>query len=131
MAVYGRAMDYKLELIILPVSDVDAAKEFYLKAGFNADHDYTVSEEVRFVQMTPSGSASSISFGKGLTKSEPGSVKGLFLVVTDIEAAHKELSNRGVPISEVEDLPWGRFIYFSDPDGNEWSVQQIVRSLQL
>ena len=123
-------MDYKLELIILPVSDVDAAKEFYLKAGFNADHDSTVSDEVRFVQMTPKGSASSISFGKGLTKSPPGSVKGLFLVVTDIEAAHEELSSRGLPISEVEDLPWGRFIHFCDPDGNEWSVQEIVRSSQ-
>jgi predicted enzyme related to lactoylglutathione lyase len=131
MAAYGRAMDYTLELIILPVSDVDAAKEFYLRAGFHADHDHTVSDEVRFVQMTPVGSPSSIAFGKGLSQSEPGSVKGLFLVVSDIEQAQKDLTGRGVPISEVKDLAWGRFIYFSDPDGNQWSVQEIVRSLAL
>jgi catechol 2,3-dioxygenase-like lactoylglutathione lyase family enzyme len=124
-------MEYTLELIILPVSDVDAAKEFYLRAGFHADHDHTVSDEVRFVQMTPVGSAASIAFGKGLSQSVPGSVKGLFLVVSDIEQAQKELTDRGVPISDVQDLAWGRFLYFSDPDGNQWSVQQIVRSLEL
>jgi catechol 2,3-dioxygenase-like lactoylglutathione lyase family enzyme len=120
-------MDYKLELIILPVSDVDRAKAFYVdKCGFNADHDHTVSDEVRFVQITPPGSACSIAFGKGLTQSEPGSVKGLQVVVDDADAAHADLSGRGVEVSDVDDQPWGRFVYFSDPDGNAWSVQQIV-----
>ena len=120
-------MDYRLELIILPVSDVDRAKAFYVdKCGFNADHDHTVSEEVRFVQITPPGSACSIAFGKGLTDSEPGSVKGLQVVVDDADAAHADLSGRGVEVSDVDDQAWGRFVYFSDPDGNAWSVQQIV-----
>jgi catechol 2,3-dioxygenase-like lactoylglutathione lyase family enzyme len=120
-------MDYRLELIILPVSDVDRAKAFYLdKCGFNADHDHTVSDEVRFVQITPPGSACSIAFGKGLTQSEPGSVKGLQVVVDDADAAHADLSGRGVEVSDVDDQAWGRFVYFSDPDGNAWSVQQIV-----
>jgi catechol 2,3-dioxygenase-like lactoylglutathione lyase family enzyme len=120
-------MDYKLELIILPVSDVDRAKTFYVdKAGFNADFDHTVSDEVRFVQITPPGSACSIAFGRGLTEMEPGSVKGLQVVVDDADAAHADLSGRGVEVSDVDDQPWGRFVYFSDPDGNAWSVQQIV-----
>jgi catechol 2,3-dioxygenase-like lactoylglutathione lyase family enzyme len=120
-------MDYRLELIILPVSDVDRAKAFYVdKCGFNADHDHTVSDEVRFVQITPPGSACSIAFGKGLTQSEPGSVKGLQVVVDDADAAHADLSSRGVEVSGVDDQAWGRFVYFSDPDGNAWSVQQIV-----
>jgi len=120
-------MDYKLELIILPVSDVDRAKSFYVdKAGFNADFDHTVSDEVRFVQITPPGSACSIAFGKGLTEMEPGSIKGLQVVVDDADAAHADLSGRGVEVSDVDDQPWGRFVYFSDPDGNAWSVQQIV-----
>jgi len=120
-------MDYKLELIILPVSDVDRAKSFYVdKAGFNADFDHTVSDEVRFVQITPPGSACSIAFGKGLTEMEPGSLKGLQVVVDDADAAHADLSGRGVEVSDVDDQPWGRFVYFSDPDGNAWSVQQIV-----
>lgn len=120
-------MDYKLELIILPVSDVDRAKAFYVNAGFNADHDQTVSPELRFVQLTPPGSACSIAFGQGLSESEPGSVKGLQVVVGDIEAAHKDLTGRGVPVSDVENLAWGRFVYFNDPDGNSWAVQEIVR----
>jgi catechol 2,3-dioxygenase-like lactoylglutathione lyase family enzyme len=121
-------MDYKLELIAVPVSDVDRAKSFYVdKAGFDADHDHTVSDEIRFVQVTPPGSACSIAFGKGVSESEPGSLQGLQVVVDDIEAAHAELSERGVEVSDVQDFPWGRFVFFSDPDGNGWAVQQIVR----
>lgn len=120
-------MDYRLELIIIPVSDVDRAKAFYVDAcGFDADHDHTVSDAIRFVQITPPGSACSIAFGKGLTEAEPGSVKGLQVVVDDADAAHADLAGRGVPVSEVDDQPWGRFVYFSDPDGNAWAVQQIV-----
>ena len=120
-------MDFKLELVAVPVSDVDRAKSFYTdQAGFNADHDHAVSEDLRFVQLTPPGSACSISIGKGLVTSEPGSLQGLQLVVSDIEEAHAELSGRGVPVSEVQDFPWGRFVFFQDPDGNGWAVQQIV-----
>ena len=120
-------MDFKLELVIVPVTDVDRAKAFYTQnAGFTADHDHTVSDEVRFVQITPPGSACSIAFGKGLVEGEPGSVKGLQLVVDDIEAAHGELSGRGVAVSDVQDFAWGRFVFFNDPDGNGWAVQQIV-----
>ena len=120
-------MDYKLELITIPVADVDRAKAFYVdKCGFNADHDHTVSDEIRFVQITPPGSACSIAFGKGLTEAEPGSVKGLQVVVDDADAAHADLSGRGVQVSDVDDQPWGRFVYFSAPDGNAWAVQQIV-----
>ena len=119
-------MDWKLELVAIPVSDVDRAKSFYTeKAGFNADHDHTVSDEVRFVQLTPPGSACSIALGKGLLESEPGSVKGLQLVVPDIHAARAELAERGVEVSEVQEFPWGKFVFFSDPDGNGWAVQQI------
>jgi catechol 2,3-dioxygenase-like lactoylglutathione lyase family enzyme len=120
-------MDWKLELVIIPVSDVDRAKAFYTgKAGFNADHDHTVSEEIRFVQLTPPGSACSIAIGKGLVEGEPGSVKGLQMVVADIEAAHAELVARGVDVSEINDLAWGRFVFFADPDGNKWAVQQLL-----
>ena len=117
----------KLELIAVPVSDVDRAKAFYVdQVGFNADHDYTVSDEVRFVQLTPPGSACSIAIGKGLTqRSAPGSVEGLQMVVEDIEAARAALVEGGVEVSEVQDFPWGRFVFFADPDGNQWSVQQI------
>jgi catechol 2,3-dioxygenase-like lactoylglutathione lyase family enzyme len=119
-------MDWKLELVAIPVSDVDRAKSFYTdKAGFNADHDHTVSDEIRFVQLTPPGSACSIALGKGLLDSQPGSVKGLQLVVPDIHAARAELAERGVEVSEVQEYPWGKFVFFSDPDGNGWSVQQI------
>jgi predicted enzyme related to lactoylglutathione lyase len=122
-------MDYRLELIAVPVSDVDRAKAFYVEqAGFNADHDHTVSEDMRFVQLTPPGSACSIAIGKGVSDAEPGSVKGLQLVVDDADAAHAELSGRGVAVSDVQDFPWGRFVFFQDPDGNGWAVQQIVRS---
>jgi catechol 2,3-dioxygenase-like lactoylglutathione lyase family enzyme len=120
-------MDFKLELVAVPVSDVDRAKAFYVdQAGFNPDHDHTVSEEIRFVQLTPPGSACSIAIGKGVSTTEPGSVQGLQLVVEDIEQAHAELSSRGVAVSDVQDFPWGRFVFFQDPDGNGWAVQQIV-----
>ena len=119
-------MDWKLELVAIPVSDVDRAKAFYTdKVGFNADHDHTVSEEIRFVQLTPPGSACSIALGKGIVDGEPGSVKGLQIVVADIEEAHKELVARGAEVSEIRDLPWGRFVFFADPDGNKWAVQQL------
>ncbi|MBA2276708.1 MAG: VOC family protein [Chloroflexia bacterium] len=119
-------MDWKLELIVIPVSDVDRAKTFYTeKAGFNADHDQTVSDEIRFVQLTPPGSACSIALGRGIVEGQPGSVKGLQMVVSDINAAHAELVERGVEVSDVQVLDWGSFVYFSDPDGNAWSVQQL------
>jgi catechol 2,3-dioxygenase-like lactoylglutathione lyase family enzyme len=119
-------MDWKLELVAVPVSDVDRAKAFYTdKAGFNADHDHTVSDEIRFVQLTPPGSACSIAIGKGITDAAPGSVTGLQMVVPDIEAARAELLERGAKVSEIQDMAWGRFVFFADPDGNKWSVQQI------
>ena len=121
-------MEYKLELVSVPVTDVDRAKAFYVEqAGFNADHDHTVSEDMRFVQLTPPGSACSIAIGKGTTDAEPGSVKGLQLVVEDADAARDDLASRGVEVSDVQDFPWGRFVFFSDPDGNGWAVQQIPR----
>jgi predicted enzyme related to lactoylglutathione lyase len=119
-------MDYKLELIAVPVSDVDRAKAFYVdQVGFNADHDHRVDENLRFVQLTPPGSGCSISIGHGLIESEPGSVKGLQLVVDDIAKAHEELSGRGVEVSDVQEFPWGKFVFFSDPDGNAWAVQDL------
>jgi catechol 2,3-dioxygenase-like lactoylglutathione lyase family enzyme len=121
------AMDYKLELVAVPVSDVDRAKAFYVRAGFNADHDHTVSDELRFVQMTPPGSACSIAFGVGVSTKEPGSVDGLQLVVADAAAAREDLAGRGVEVSEVSEFPWGRFVFFRDPDGNGWAVQEIIR----
>jgi predicted enzyme related to lactoylglutathione lyase len=121
-------MDYKLELVAVPVSDVDRAKAFYVdQAGFNPDHDHTVSDEVRFVQLTPPGSACSIAIGKGVIDTEPGSVKGLQMTVANIEDAKADLSGRGVEVGEVQDFPWGRFLFFSDPDGNGWAVQEIQR----
>ena len=123
-------MDWKLELVAVPVTDVDRAKAFYTdKVGFIADHDHTVSDDMRFVQLTPPGSACSIALGRGIVTSTPGSVQGLQLVVSDVAAAHDELAARGVAVSEVQDFPWGSFVFFSDPDGNGWAVQQIpVRS---
>jgi catechol 2,3-dioxygenase-like lactoylglutathione lyase family enzyme len=121
-------MDMKLELIPVPVSDVDRAKAFYTeKIGFNADHDHQVTDELRFVQLTPPGSACSISIGTGLTEMEPGSLKGVQIVIDDADAAHAELSRRGVEVSDVQEFPWGRFVFFSDPDGNGWALQQLVR----
>ncbi len=119
-------MDIKLELIGVPVTDVDRAKAFYEKVGFHADHDVTVSEDVRFVQLTPPGSACSIALGKGITAMEPGSLDNLQVVVTDIQEAHDDLAGRGIEVSEIDDRPWGSFVYFTDPDGNRWSVQQTV-----
>ena len=119
-------MNWELQLVALPVSDVDRAKAFYTeKVGFNADHDHRVSDEVRFVQLTPPGSACSIAIGQGVVDAEPGSVKGMQLVVPDIQAAHAELVQRGVDVSEVQEFPWGSFVFFSDPDGNGWAVQQL------
>jgi catechol 2,3-dioxygenase-like lactoylglutathione lyase family enzyme len=119
-------MDWKLELVIIPVSDVDRAKAFYTeKVGFHADHDQTVSDEIRFVQLTPPGSACSIALGKGIVDGAPGSVKGLQIVVPDVHAAHAQLVERGVNVSEVQVLAWGSFVFFGDPDGNRWSVQQL------
>ena len=119
-------MDYKLELITLPVSDVDRAKAFYADAaGFIAEHDHQVDEKIRFVQLTPPGSACSIAIGSGLTESVPGSVQGLQLVVADADAARGELAARGVPVSDVQEFPWGRFVFFNDPDGNGWALQEL------
>jgi predicted enzyme related to lactoylglutathione lyase len=118
-------MDFKLELVAIPVSDVDRAKAFYEQAGFNADHDHKVSEDMRFVQLTPPGSACSIAIGKGVTDAEPGSVKGMQVVVDDIEAARAELVERGIDVSEIQRFPWGAFVFFQDPDGNAWAVQDI------
>ena len=119
-------MDWKLELVAVPVSDVDRAKAFYVeKVGFNLDHDHRLSDELRFVQLTPPGSACSIAIGTGISKAAPGSVEGLQLVVSDIATAHGDLTARGVDVGEVQDFPWGRFVFFSDPDGNRWAVQEI------
>lgn len=119
-------MDWKLELVAVPVSDVDRAKAFYTEqVGFNADHDHTVSDEMRFVQLTPPGSGCSIAIGKGIVDGEPGSIRGLQMTVPDVQAAHAELVQRGVDVSDVEHLPWGSFVFFTDPDGNRWAVQQI------
>jgi catechol 2,3-dioxygenase-like lactoylglutathione lyase family enzyme len=118
-------MTMRLELVAVPVSDVDRAKEFYVRAGFNPDHDHVVGDGLRFVQLTPPGSACSIAIGEGLTEMAPGSLRGLQVVVDDVEAAHAALAERGIGVSDVQDFPWGRFVFFSDPDGNAWSVQQI------
>src|SRR5438067_5183732 len=121
-------MDWKLELVAVPVSDVDRAKAFYAEqAGFDADHDHTVSDDMRFVQLTPRGSACSIALGKGITTASPGSLQGLQLVVDDVHAARDELLSRDVEVSEVQEYPWGSFVFFSDPDGNGWAVQQLPR----
>jgi predicted enzyme related to lactoylglutathione lyase len=118
-------MDWKLELVSIPVTDVDRAKAFYTeKAGFVADHDHRVSDEMRFVQLTPPGSACSIAIGTGITESPPGSAQ-VQLVVPDVEAARAELVDRGTEVSEVQVFPWGSFVFFSDPDGNRWAVQQL------
>jgi catechol 2,3-dioxygenase-like lactoylglutathione lyase family enzyme len=119
-------MDIKLELVTLPVSDVDRAKAFYVdQVGFNADHDHRVSDEIRFVQLTPPGSACSIAIGTGLTDAEPGSVKGLQVVVDSAAEVRDALRAKGVETSDVQAFPWGTFIYFSDPDGNAWAVQEM------
>jgi catechol 2,3-dioxygenase-like lactoylglutathione lyase family enzyme len=118
-------VDFKLELVFVPVTDVDRAKDFYVRAGFNPDHDHRVSDEVRFVQLTPPGSACSIALGTGLTEMAPGSQKNLQVVVDDADAARAFLVERGIEATEVQDLAWGRFTWFADPDGNTWAVQQL------
>ena len=118
-------MDWKLELVAVPVSDVDRAKAFYTeKAGFTLDHDLTVSDEIRFLQLTPPGSACSITFGTGISDAPLGSARAQ-IVVSDITAARAELVARGVEATEVEEFPWGSFVFFSDPDGNRWAIQQL------
>jgi len=125
------AIDMKLELIQVPVSDVDRAKDFYVnKVGFNDDHDHVVSDEIRFVQLTPPGSAASIALTTGAHEMEPGSVDGLQLVIDDADAARAELAERGVEVSDVQDFPWGRFVFFKDPDGNGWALQALDSPLR-
>jgi predicted enzyme related to lactoylglutathione lyase len=120
-------ISYRLELLQVPVSDIDRAKAFYVEqAGFVADHDHQVSDELRFVQLTPPGSACSIALTTGAHAMEPGSIEGLQLVVDDIEAARADLTSRGTEVSEIQDFPWGRFVFFADPDGNRWAVQQAI-----
>src|SRR5689334_934862 len=120
-------MDWKLELIAVPVSDVDRAKAFYEdQVGFVLDHDHTINDQLRFIQLTPKGSSCSITIGTGITDKAPGSVGGLQLVVADAEAARAELVSRGVEASPVQEFPWGRFTFFQDPDGNGWAVQEIT-----
>ena len=122
------AFDMKLELVPVPVTDVDKAIDFYVnKVGFNLDHDHRVNENLRFVQLTPPGSACSIVIGDGITEMKPGFQQGLQMVVVNADTAHDELKARGVEVSEVQDMPWGRFVYFKDPDGNSWSLQQIIK----
>ncbi len=118
-------MEMKLELVMVPVTDVDRAKEFYLRVGFVADHDRTVSDEVRFVQLTPPGSGCSIAIGRGLTEMVPGSLDNLQMVVPDADAVYASLRERGVEAEGVTDLAWGRFVFFRDPDGNRWSLQEL------
>jgi len=121
-------MHMRLELVAIPVTDVDRAKAFYVdQVGFVADHDHRVSDELRFVQLTPPGSACSIALGVGVTDAEPGSVRGVQLVVDDADAAHAHLVGNGVEASEVQEYPWGLFVFFTDPDGNRWSVQELQR----
>jgi catechol 2,3-dioxygenase-like lactoylglutathione lyase family enzyme len=119
-------MDWKIELLAVPVTDVDRAKAFYVdQVGFNADHDQRVNEGLRFVQLTPPGSACSIVIGEGITEMAPGSQQGIQVVVADAEAARSQLIANGVAASEIDDQPWGRFVFFSDPDGNGWALQQL------
>lgn len=120
-------MEMKLELVAVPVTDVDRAKEFYVKAGFNADHDQRVNENLRFVQLTPPGSGCSICIGQGITQTPPGSIDMILMVIKKAEDARDELRSRGIEVSEVDEQPWGRFVYFSDPDGNKWSLQELPK----
>jgi len=120
-------MDMKIELVSVPVTDVDRAKDFYVKAGFNADFDETVNKDLRFVQLTPPGSACSICIGIGLTKMKPGSMESIQMVVADAQKAHDDLVKRGIEVSDVTPLEWGIFVYFSDPDGNKWALQELPK----
>jgi len=119
-------MEMKLELVTIPVTDIDRAKAFYVdQVGFHADHDQRVNPQLRFVQLTPPGSACSIYFGEGLTDMSPGSQQGLLMVVDDVAASREVLASRGVDVSDVDVQVWGSFVYFKDPDGNSWSLQQL------
>jgi catechol 2,3-dioxygenase-like lactoylglutathione lyase family enzyme len=119
-------MDWKIELLAVPVADIDRAKTFYVEqCGFNADHDHTVSDELRFVQLTPPGSACSIVLDRNMTPMEPGSMQGIQCVVADADAALAQLRANGVEAQDVQEMPWGRFVFFTDPDGNGWSLQQL------
>jgi catechol 2,3-dioxygenase-like lactoylglutathione lyase family enzyme len=119
-------MDWKIELVAIPVTDVDRAKSFYVdQVGFHADHDHQVNEQLRFVQLTPPGSACSIVLGTGITEMAPGSQKGVQMVVPDAAAAREHLISHDVKASDVDEQPWGKFVYFSDPDGNTWSLQEL------
>lgn len=121
-------MSWKIELVMIPVTDVDRAKAFYVdKLDFNPDYDQVVNENLRFVQLTPPGSACSIAIGTGITNAKPGSVEGMQVVIEDADAEHAKLVERGVGVSPVEDLAWGRFIYFADPDGNRWALQELPK----
>ena len=119
-------MDMKLEVVFVPVTDVDRAKAFYVdQVGFNADHDVQVNPELRFVQLTPPGSACSVAMGTGITAMPPGSQQGVMMVVADVKAAREQLVGSGVAASEIDVQPWGSFVTFADPDGNTWALQQL------
>lgn len=121
-------MEMKIELITVPVSDVDRARDFYVKAGFNLDHDHRVNEHLRFVQLTPPGSACSICIGEGLTSMKPGSMESIQMVVASAQEAHDELAKRGIEVSDISGpLDWGTFVYFKDPDGNQWALQELPK----
>jgi catechol 2,3-dioxygenase-like lactoylglutathione lyase family enzyme len=120
-------MDWKIELVAIPVTDVDRAKDFYTKIGFNADHDHRVNESLRFVQLTPPGSGCSICIGEGITDAAPGSVEGMQMVVASAEEAYQQLVAAGVAASPVKDMGWGLFTFFADPDGNKWAVQELPK----
>jgi catechol 2,3-dioxygenase-like lactoylglutathione lyase family enzyme len=121
-----RIMEMRLELVAVPVTDVDRAKAFYTEQlGFNADHDIQVDDSMRFIQLTPPGSACSIALGTGIIDTEPGSLGGMQMVVASAAEAHAELSGRGVAVSDVQEFPWGKFVFFADPDGNRWALQEI------
>ena len=121
---YGVSMDWKIELVPVPVTDVDSAKAFYERIGFNADHDHEVHPGLRFVQLTPPGSACSIVVGKGITEKTPGTQE-IQVVVADAHAARQHLLDAGVEASEVDPQPWGNFVHFKDPDGNSWALQAL------
>ena len=119
-------MDWKIELVAIPVTDVDRAMDFYVRqVGFHADHDHQVSDTMRFVQLTPPGSACSVVLGTGVTDMPPGSQRGVQVVVADVESARRELIGHGVQASDIDVQPWGSFVTFSDPDGNTWALQQV------
>ncbi|HTW98445.1 MAG TPA: glyoxalase superfamily protein [Acidimicrobiales bacterium] len=119
--------DMRIELVQVPVADIDRAKAFYVeKVGFTADHDHQVSDELRFVQLTPPGSACSIALTSGAHEMTPGSIDGLQMVVEDAEQSRRELAERGVDVSDVQVFPWGSFVFFQDPDGNRWALQAMT-----